>query len=791
MNKRFNDSDNRKSLPELLEQFRKALEAEIEAIKRQASNSAVPLSNGKRIGENASQYQYVFNIDSVLNAPEGSPVELKVPGKLSIEAAIVSVEELRVTLSSNIDLGDFILFASLQTDLSILLKKLIERIENNSEVDNEVGMRMLGKATVEGTPAKIDYDPNEELNSAQKSAVESAVGRNLTFIWGPPGTGKTRVIGKIINELYKRNRTVLLVSHTNTAVDQAISISAKTVDKQELVKGCILRLGVPKNPQLIKNYPEVLLETQQSIRAKDLNSQLENKMRQQRDLKTDIKKVHQQIVEFNWCCAYESERVELSLAILSYERDCRLNGNLQERIDELQIQKEKLSPNVAAIKDCIRLKARYDEYIEARNKVVSKKHSASDELIRLNAVLEQCKIQMVECQRRTEIQRELSKGLSLSAQKLILERFENEIDIIQSQISTKLSEVQIRKNLLSESSRVNAIIRAIRRLPSPERLSQEINVLDLELGNLSKQLNAKIVEYGKKESAYQKTLSLQKKVQLITISIDDVEGRTKNIFEKIRKCNKTIESSKEKFVKLDELIVEIEIKINAIRAEYGGRLEATISEYISIDSELNECSKNKISLEKSVYIQKQNIVQRIKKIGNASIEKIFNGSTDYNILLDTLDYSYNLLFKKLQVFSVSKAQEEIDILEDCVKMLIAEVEEIKNKLAEIEKQIVAESQIIGTTLTKAYLSDELQARKFDTVILDEASMAPIPALWASTLMSSNNVVIVGDFKQLPPIVLSDNEVAKEWIGRDIFEHSGMKERYDNKCHPDYFIILNQ
>jgi hypothetical protein len=70
-------------------------------------------------------------------------------------------------------------------------------------------------------------------------------------------------------------------------------------------------------------------------------------------------------------------------------------------------------------------------------------------------------------------------------------------------------------------------------------------------------------------------------------------------------------------------------------------------------------------------------------------------------------------------------------------------------------------------------------------------MAPIPALWASTLMSDNNVVIVGDFKQLPPIVLSDSKMAKKWIGSDIFELSGVKVKYQKGYSPEYFCILDE
>lgn len=405
-----NDID-KKRLPELLEEFREALEDEIKAAKRKSSSSAVPLTNGKRIAINVGQYQYLFTIDSMLNAPEGSPCELIMPGKPPMQATIISVEDLRITLSLNTDLGDFVPFASLHNDLSMLLKKLIVRIENNSEIENIVGLRMLGRTTVYGVPEAIKPSKGEsvKLNHNQIKAVESAIGRSMTFIWGPPGTGKTETIGKIINELFKRNRTVLLVSHTNTAVDSAILKSAKSLEKQDLINGCILRLGIPKNPQLNENYSEVLLENQIEIHSKDLSEQLTYKEKQLRETKADINKLRKQISNYEWCCSYQSERKELSLAIGLYERECHSQSKLQNQISILRTQRDQFSPYIKVGGEYTRSRNRYNECIEASNKESLIKFSTIDELDRLNFDLEQYSAQLAKFHRREEIKSELSK----------------------------------------------------------------------------------------------------------------------------------------------------------------------------------------------------------------------------------------------------------------------------------------------------------------------------------------------------------------------------------------------
>ena len=47
-------------------------------------------------------------------------------------------------------------------------------------------------------------------------------------------------------------------------------------------------------------------------------------------------------------------------------------------------------------------------------------------------------------------------------------------------------------------------------------------------------------------------------------------------------------------------------------------------------------------------------------------------------------------------------------------------------------------------------------------------------------------MVVGDFQQLPPIVLSDNEIARKWLGRDIVEVTEMNYP---ECNEEVFVAL--
>jgi DNA replication ATP-dependent helicase Dna2 len=59
-----------------------------------------------------------------------------------------------------------------------------------------------------------------DLNASQREAVEESAGcSHFHLIWGPPGTGKTRVIPEIIRQI---DGPVLLGAFTNTAVDKIL-----------------------------------------------------------------------------------------------------------------------------------------------------------------------------------------------------------------------------------------------------------------------------------------------------------------------------------------------------------------------------------------------------------------------------------------------------------------------------------------------------------------------------------------------------------------------------------------
>jgi hypothetical protein len=97
------------------------------------------------------------------------------------------------------------------------------------------------------------------------------------------------------------------------------------------------------------------------------------------------------------------------------------------------------------------------------------------------------------------------------------------------------------------------------------------------------------------------------------------------------------------------------------------------------------------------------------------------------------------------------------------------IEERRNAMLRREKEAVDAARLVLSTLTNAYFSPLMQNQRFDVVIVDEASMAVLPALFYAACLGYRKTIMVGDPCQLPSIVQSDAEYVRKVMGRNIFE----------------------
>jgi hypothetical protein len=88
---------------------------------------------------------------------------------------------------------------------------------------------------------------------------------------------------------------------------------------------------------------------------------------------------------------------------------------------------------------------------------------------------------------------------------------------------------------------------------------------------------------------------------------------------------------------------------------------------------------------------------------------------------------------------------------------------------DLEARLVADARIVMCTLTNAYLSPLMADQRFDVLIAEEAGMATLPTLFYAACLCRQRVIVVGDPRQLPPIVQSNEDLVRRAIGRNIFD----------------------
>jgi len=124
---------------------------------------------------------------------------------------------------------------------------------------------------------------------------------------------------------------------------------------------------------------------------------------------------------------------------------------------------------------------------------------------------------------------------------------------------------------------------------------------------------------------------------------------------------------------------------------------------------------------------------------------------------------------RIQVLTCS-----IDPLDVEIADLTAQIEEIDRRLKALKHEAIMGARLIATTAYKAFL-DSVGDRTFDAVVIDEASMLPLPLSIHAAGLATERVVIAGDFRQLPPIVQADTSTAREWLARNAFETADVPE----------------
>ena len=248
------------SVADFCQAYRMALSAEISFI-RMTGGKHILLQEGKRIGRDNGQFVYLLESEDELNYPEGTPVTIW-KGQSQISGKILNCEAFSVYLISELDLGAEVEMLNISAEACYLLQSVSERLMDLSLEPSEIAQDLICNGLKE-----IDYR-NSDIAKGQETAVRMSLEQPITFVWGPPGTGKTQTLAKIAWAHIDKGERVLMLSYSNVSVDGAIL--RVTSLKNDVFPGQLVRYGFPKDKRIsehpylssynlaINNYPDLL-----------------------------------------------------------------------------------------------------------------------------------------------------------------------------------------------------------------------------------------------------------------------------------------------------------------------------------------------------------------------------------------------------------------------------------------------------------------------------------------------------------------------------------------------------
>lgn len=123
-----------------------------------------------------------------------------------------------------------------------------------------------------------------------------------------------------------------------------------------------------------------------------------------------------------------------------------------------------------------------------------------------------------------------------------------------------------------------------------------------------------------------------------------------------------------------------------------------------------------------------------------------------------------------------------------------ELSELEQKINKIKNEVIKNCQVLFMSSTFAHLHSKDFGFDFDLAIVDEASMLIQPVMAYIAGMSKNKIVVAGDFRQLPPIVIAEKEeLVKSNIKRNIFDKANIEKKIKNKnqCPKNIYQLRKQ
>lgn len=221
--------------------YRFAINNEIDSLKATGGRK-YKIIDGEKLPSKRGEYLYAFDTDTDLHFPDGTAIKLWFPDNI-VPGYVVSCEDFTILIRTMEYIGETIESVEFTSEQWQLLEALMERLE---EMEPSAGS-LAYEIACNGRKQITKW---QNIKCGQNLAFNRATSEGITFIWGPPGTGKTETLANIAIEHIENGRRVLMLSYSNVSVDGALLRVAK---KADLPDGMVIRYGYPRTKELLES----------------------------------------------------------------------------------------------------------------------------------------------------------------------------------------------------------------------------------------------------------------------------------------------------------------------------------------------------------------------------------------------------------------------------------------------------------------------------------------------------------------------------------------------------------
>jgi hypothetical protein len=222
---------------EMLRSFQFALDEEIAAVKERPSQDTLETGVFVPRKDDPEEHDYVFKSGNA-GLRFAEKIRARV-GDRQVDVRYVDAREDEITLRFPENLGPSIPQMDIEWENDFVLRKIQEQLHLILSAERDEQFRRIAEVFFPKPPSgvepektayarklyeigEIDIRHDGNRNAAQQEAIQKSLYNPVSYVWGPPGTGKTSTLGYVMANFMLQGKRVLFVSNTNRAVDVGV-----------------------------------------------------------------------------------------------------------------------------------------------------------------------------------------------------------------------------------------------------------------------------------------------------------------------------------------------------------------------------------------------------------------------------------------------------------------------------------------------------------------------------------------------------------------------------------------